>query len=87
MIAACKTVNIHDVIIGIAEDYNAPIGRDGCLLNKEQRRRFVLARAVVWDCGVLALDGAITALGSETERELQEVANSLCYGRTVVTFV
>jgi ABC-type multidrug transport system fused ATPase/permease subunit len=84
VIAACKDVNVHDLIKSLEGGYDTPVNGGNLPLNSEERRRFALVTAIVGKCGVLVLDGAISALKSETVQERQEVVKRASEGRTVV---
>ncbi|MEL7277284.1 MAG: ABC transporter ATP-binding protein [Pseudomonadota bacterium] len=64
--------------------YDAHLGERGVKLSGGQRQRIALARAILKDAPVLALDEATAALDSETEAAVQSALERLMQGRTVI---
>lgn len=60
------------------------MSRDSCILKREERGRFGLVTAIVGNRGILILDGAITALESETVQRLKDAVKAATDGRTVI---
>jgi len=88
-VAAAKQAAAHDFVLGLRdhrgrEGYAAHLGEDGVKLSGGQRQRIALARAILKDAPVLALDEATAALDSETEAAVQRALEGLMAGRTVL---
>ena len=66
------------------EGFDAYLGERGVKLSGGQRQRIALARAILKDAPVLALDEATAALDSETEEAVQAALRRLMRGRTVI---
>ena len=64
--------------------YDAFLGERGVKLSGGQRQRIALARALLKDAPILALDEATAALDSETEAAVQQALERLMEGRTVI---
>jgi ABC-type multidrug transport system fused ATPase/permease subunit len=82
--AACREVNIHDAIMKIVGDYNAPLCHKGRSLSGKERRRLALARLLLQDPRILVIDGAIAAIEGETDADLREVLRVAFNRRTVL---
>jgi ATP-binding cassette subfamily B protein len=88
-VAAAKQAAAHDFIVGLRDHrgragYDARLGENGVKLSGGQRQRIALARAILKDAPVLALDEATAALDSETEAAVQRALGRLMEGRTVI---
>ena len=88
-VAAAKDAAAHDFIVDLRdhrgrEGYDAFLGERGVKLSGGQRQRIALARAILKDAPVLALDEATAALDSETEEAVQAALHRLMHGRTVI---
>lgn len=88
-IAAAKQAAAHEFIVGLRdhrgrEGYDAHLGERGVRLSGGQRQRIALARAILKDAPILALDEATAALDSETEVAVQRALDGLMEGRTVL---
>jgi ATP-binding cassette subfamily B protein len=86
---AAKQAAAHDFILGLEDHrgrrgYDAYLGEHGVKLSGGQRQRIALARAILKDAPVLALDEATAALDSETEAAVQQALGRLMQGRTVI---
>jgi ABC-type multidrug transport system fused ATPase/permease subunit len=81
---ACQTVNIHDTIMKISGNYNAPMGHKGGGFNGKEKRRLALARLLLQNPRILVVDGAITAMKGETDARLQDLLKAAFHQRTVL---
>jgi ABC-type multidrug transport system fused ATPase/permease subunit len=84
--AACKTVNIHDKILKLPGGYYAPLDQNLCGLDREESRRLTLAWLLLQNPGIIICDGAITALHTETDQDLQKALKDGFHRRTVLVF-
>ncbi|MBL1099191.1 ABC transporter ATP-binding protein [Streptomyces coffeae] len=79
---AARTAQAHDFIMAGEGGYDTVIGERGVTLSGGQRQRLAIARALVADPRVLALDDATSAVDSATEYELQRAMRQASAGRT-----
>jgi ATP-binding cassette, subfamily B, bacterial len=82
--AACRAAEIHDLILGLPQGYDSPVGERGQLLSGGQRQRLAIARALVRDPRILFLDEATSALDPGTELALNATLERISRGRTVL---
>ena len=85
VVLAAKAAHLMDVIDGLPQGYDEPIGNNGSRLSGGQRQRLAIARAIYKNAPILILDEATSALDSESERAVQAALDALMQGRT--TFV
>ncbi|MEM9010305.1 MAG: ABC transporter ATP-binding protein [Pseudomonadota bacterium] len=89
ILAAARQAEAHEFILGLQDregrtGYDAHLGERGVKLSGGQRQRIALARAILKDAPILALDEATAALDSETEAAVQAGLERLMQGRTVI---
>ncbi len=82
--AAAKAAYLEDVIAGLPDAYQTPIGDNGMRLSGGQRQRLAIARAIYKNAPILILDEATSALDTESERAVQAALDQLMKGRTTL---
>jgi subfamily B ATP-binding cassette protein MsbA len=82
---AARRAHAHDFILTLPQGYATEVGERGDLLSGGQRQRIAISRAFLKDAPILILDEAMSALDSESEREVQQALAALVKGRT--TFI
>lgn len=82
MIQACKTANIHDLIISLADGYDTIVGERGIKLSGGEKQRIAIARVLLKDPRIVILDEATSALDSVSESLIQSAIEPLLEGRT-----
>ncbi|WP_405647187.1 ABC transporter ATP-binding protein [Streptomyces uncialis] len=80
--SAARTAQAHDFIMASEHGYDTVVGERGATLSGGQRQRLAIARALVADPRVLAVDDATSAVDSVTEHELQLAMRQAAAGRT-----
>jgi ATP-binding cassette subfamily B protein len=82
--AAARAAEIDEVITGLPDGYDTPVGELGGRLSGGQRQRVAIARAVLRDPAILLLDEATSALDPGTEAAINATLDRLAAGRMVV---
>ena len=81
---ACRIANIHDMIAGLEQGYDTPVGNRGLKLSGGEKQRISLARVVLKDPRILILDEATSALDSISENAIQDAMEKVMEGRTSI---
>jgi subfamily B ATP-binding cassette protein MsbA len=81
---AAKLAFAHEFILAQPQGYETIIGDKGCLLSGGQQQRISIARALLKSAPILLLDEAMSALDSESEKQVQAAIDTLASGRTVI---
>jgi len=82
--AAAKAAHLTEVIAGLPQGLETPVGDNGNRLSGGQRQRLAIARAIYKDAPILILDEATSALDTESERAVQGALDELMQGRTTL---
>jgi ATP-binding cassette subfamily B protein len=82
IVAAARTANAHDFIVGKNDGYDTRVGERGTQLSGGERQRVSIARAILHDPRILILDEATSAVDTPTEQKLQQAIGRLIRGRT-----
>jgi ATP-binding cassette subfamily B protein len=81
---AARAAQIHDLIAGLPDGYDTPVGERGYRFSGGEKQRMAIARTVLRNPPVLILDEATSALDNETERAVQQALDELSRGRTTI---
>jgi ATP-binding cassette subfamily B protein len=82
VVAAAKTANAHEFILGLKDGYDTIVGERGVKLSGGQKQRVAIARAILRDTPILVLDESTSSLDTKTEREIQSALDAAAKGRT-----
>ncbi|MDB5838184.1 MAG: msbA, partial [Herminiimonas sp.] len=82
--AAAAAAHLGDVIAGLPQGLETPVGDNGNRLSGGQRQRLAIARAIYKDAPILILDEATSALDTESERAVQSALDRLMQDRTTL---
>ena len=82
--AAARSAQAHEFIIEQAGGYETMVGTRGLSLSGGQKQRLAIARALLSDPPVLALDDATSAVDSATEDRIQQALRALMRQRTAL---
>jgi ATP-binding cassette, subfamily B, bacterial len=81
---AARAAQIHELISGLPDGYDTPVGERGYRFSGGEQQRMAIARTVLRNPPVLILDEATSALDTETERAVQAALDELARGRTTI---
>lgn len=81
---AARLAEAHGFISGLPQGYDTIIGEQGQKLSGGQQQRLAIARAVLRDSTILALDEATSAVDNETEAAIQRSMRRISEGRTTI---
>lgn len=82
--AAAKAACIHDSIMEFPEGYQTLVGERGVTLSGGQKQRSAIARALMKDAPILILDDALSAVDTDTERQILQNLHENRQGRTTI---
>lgn len=82
--AAVKAAYLDDVVAGLPQGVETPLGDNGSRLSGGQRQRMAIARAIYKNAPILILDEATSALDTESERAVQAALDQLMKNRTTL---
>ncbi len=82
VVAAAKAASIHNYIMRLPDGYNTIITEDGSNISKGQKQLLTIARAMLYDTGMLILDEATSNVDTNTEQKVQRAMRKLMEGRT-----
>ena len=81
---AARVANIHDFVMGLPDHYETIVGERGYRLSSGEKQRLALARVILKNPRILALDEATSSLDSESEALIQEALSRAMAGPTSI---
>jgi ATP-binding cassette subfamily C protein len=81
---ALEIAQLRELVEGLDQRLDTPIGRDGVRLSGGQRQRLAVARMVLTDPRIVILDEATSALDTATEQRLHNALRRFLAGRTTL---
>ncbi len=84
MLDACRVALVDRFLPDLSDGLDTPIGERGVNLSGGQRQRVALARALLSPARLLILDDPLSAVDSETEREIVQRLRDAIGSRTIV---
>lgn len=82
--AAARAACIHDNIMDFPDGYATMVGERGVTLSGGQKQRSAIARALMKDAPVLILDDALSAVDTDTERQILQNLKENRGGKTTI---
>lgn len=79
---AAELAQIHEMVEGMPEGYDTPVGERGLKLSGGERQRIGIARCFLRDPSIFLLDEATSSLDVQTEQRLAEAVDEWTRGRT-----
>ena len=84
IVAAAKSANAHDFIMGFPDRYETQVGALGGKLSGGQKQRIAIARIMIGSPDILLLDEATSALDTVSEAKFQDLLSETKHTRATV---
>lgn len=81
----CRIAAVHENIMELKENYKTLVGEKGLSLSGGQKQRICIARAIIRKPRLLILDDALSAVDTNTEKEI--ISNIKQYAEGITTMV
>ncbi len=80
----CRLAAVHDNIMELKDGYKTLVGEKGLSLSGGQKQRICIARAVIRKPKILILDDALSAVDTNTEKEIIKNIKEYAQGITAI---
>ena len=84
VIAAAKSIGVHDFLMSLPEGYHYNVKERGTMLSAGQRQLIAFLRAYVHKPQILILDEATSSVDSHSEQLIQQATDKMTKGRTSI---
>ena len=84
VIAAAKSIGVHDFLMSLPEGYHYNVKEHGTMLSAGQRQLIAFLRAYVHKPQILILDEATSSVDSHSEQLIQQATDKMTEGRTSI---
>ena len=84
VIAAAKSISVHDFLMSLPEGYHYNVKERGSMLSAGQRQLIAFLRAYVHKPQILILDEATSSVDSHSEQLIQQATDKMTKGRTSI---
>ena len=84
IVDAAKKANAHSFIMSLPEQYNTVIRENANNLSSGQKQRIAIARAFYRNTPIILMDEPTASLDAESENEVKQALEKLCYEKTVI---
>lgn len=84
IIEASKLAVVHDNIVNFINGYDTILGERGITLSGGQKQRVSIARAFIKNPKILLLDDCLSAVDTETEKQILNNINKTTDGKTTI---
>lgn len=84
VIAAAKSIGVHNFLMSLPEGYHYNVKERGVMLSAGQRQLIAFLRAYVHKPQILILDEATSSVDSHSEKLIQEATDKMTEGRTSI---
>lgn len=84
LIEAAKSLNMHDFIMKLPQQYDTMLGEQGYTLSSGQKQLLSFLRAAVYNPDILILDEATANIDTETEIVVQDALKRISKDRTTL---
>lgn len=84
VIAAAKSIGVHNFLMSLPEGYHYNVKERGAMLSAGQRQLIAFLRAYVHKPQILILDEATSSVDSHSEKLIQEATDKMTEGRTSI---
>ncbi len=84
IIQMAKHTSVHDDIMSLTEGYETVVGERGVTLSGGQKQRICIARTLIKNPDIVIIDDSLSAVDSETEKEIVGYLNTALKEKTAI---